>query len=406
MDQIVAAIDIGTTKICTLIAETSGEEQRLRIVGVGVEPSRGMRKGGIASVSEAAEAIAASVEKAERVSGIPVQAAYVGIGGTHLTSVNSRGVAAISRPDRGVSQEDIDRAMQGAKAIAIPHNQVVLHALARDFSIDGNGGIIEPLGMHGYRLEVEAHVVTVSESSLQNLLQCVEAADVQPLGPVPVPIAAAEAVLRQNERESGVVLVDIGGGTTNIAVFIDGHIWHTGALEIGGIHVTNDISFGLRAPFDTAEEIKIARGHASPDRIRVEETIDVASFGEEMPQILSRQFLAEIIQARVEEIFTMVLKQIKHSGYDVLLSAGAVLCGGTSQLPGIREVAKDVLGMPVRIGKPSEIDGLVDTIANPAYATSVGLLRWGLKEMSEPLPLPASGWPERIKKWLKALFPG
>lgn len=406
MDQIVAAIDIGTTKICTLIAEMAEDEKRLRIIGVGVEPSRGMRKGGVASVSEAAEAIAASVEKAERVSGVPVQAAYVGMGGTHVTSVNSRGVAAISRPDRGVSQEDIDRAMQGAKAIAIPHNQAILYALARDFAIDGSGGIIEPLGMRGYRLEVEAHVITVSESALQNLLQCVEAADVQPLGPVPVPIAAAEAVLRENERESGVVLIDIGGGTTSIAVFIDGHIWHTGALEIGGVNVTNDVSYGLRAPFDTAEEIKTARGSANAERVRADETIDVASFGEDMPQILSRQFLAEIIQARVEEIFTLVLKEIKHSGYDVLLSAGAVLCGGTAQLPGIREIARDVLGMPVRIGKPADIEGLVDTIANPAYAASVGLLRWGLREMSEPPPPAPANWAERVKKWLKALFPG
>jgi cell division protein FtsA len=360
----------------------------------------------VVNVSDAAAAIAASVEKAERVSGVPVEAAFVGVGGSHLTSVNSRGIAAIARPERGVTQDDVDRAMQGARAIAIPHNQVVLQALPRGFSIDGNEGITEPLGMHGYRLELEAHVITSSESSLQNLVQCVEAAGVQLLGPVPQPIAAAEATLRQSEREAGVILVDIGGGTTDIAIYIDGCIWHTSVISVGGVNITNDVSYGLRTAFDTAEEIKIAHGHAVPDRVRPDETIDVASFGEEAPQIFARRYLAEIIQARVEEIFGLVLKEIKHSGYDVLLSAGVVLCGGTAQLPGIKEVAKEVLGMPVRIGKPGDIEGLVDSIGTPAYATSVGLLRWGLDDMALPPPPPPSNWQTQIKNWFRGLLPG
>lgn len=405
VDQLLAAIDIGTTKISTLIAEASEDARVLRIVGVGTEPALGMRKGVVVNVPDAAAAIAASVEKAVRVSGIPVEAAYVSVGGSHLTSINSRGVAAISRPDRGVSPEDVERALQGARAIAIPHNQQVVQALPRGFSIDGNDGITEPMGMHGYRLEVEAHVITASEASLQNLRDCVEAAKIEPLGPVPEPIAAARAVLRQNEQEAGVILVDIGGGTTNVAVFIDGCIWHTIVLPLGGTNITNDISYGLRAPFEVAEQIKIAHGHAIPDKVRAEETVDVTAFGDEMPQIASRRFLAEIIQARVEEIFGLVLKEIKHSGYDVLLSAGVVLCGGTAQMPGIKEAAKELLQMPVRIGIPTDLEGLVDTVANPAHATGVGLLRWGTTDMTEPAKV-EERLLDKLKKWGKGILPG
>jgi len=404
VDQLVAGIDIGTTKVCTLIAEASGEGPMLRIIGVGEQAARGMRKGVVVNVAEAAEAIAASVEQAVRVSGVPVDAAYVSVGGTHITSLNSRGVAAITRPERGVTQEDIDRALQGARAIAIPHNQEVIHALPRGYSIDGHDGITDPLGMHGHRLEVEAHVITASEAAIQNLRDCVLAAKVEPLGPVPEPIAAAQAVLRQSEREAGVILVDIGGGTTKIAVFADGCALHTSVIAVGGVNITNDICYGLKAPFEVAERIKIAHGHAIPDKVRPDETVDVTSFGDEMPQIASRRFLAEIIQARVEEIFALVLKEIKHSGYDILLSAGAVLCGGTAQLPGIKEVAREVLQMPVRIGIPTDLEGLTDTIANPAHATSVGLLRWGLGDMSAPPP-EESDWPSRIKRWFANMLP-
>lgn len=404
MDQLVAAIDIGTTKVCTLIAEASGDSPTLRIIGVGTQPARGMRKGVVVNVAEAAEAIAASVEQAVRVSGVPVDAAYVSVGGTHITSLNSRGVAAITRPDRGVTQDDMDRALQGARAIAIPHNQEVIQAMPRGYSIDGHDGITDPLGMHGHRLEVEAHVITASQSAIQNLRDCVLAAKVEPLGPVPDPLAAARAVLRPTEQEAGVILVDIGGGTTKVAVFADGCALHTSVLAIGGGHITNDICYGLRAPFEVAEQIKISHGHAISDKVRPDETVDVTSFGDEMPQIASRRFLAEIIQARVEEIFTLVLKETKRSGYDILLSAGAVLCGGTAQLPGIKEVAREVLQMPVRIGIPTNLEGLTDTILNPAYATSVGLLYWGLSDMSVPPP-EGGGWGDRIKRWLTNILP-
>lgn len=404
MDQLVAAIDIGTTKVCTLIAETSGGSPLLRIIGVGEQPARGMRKGVVVNVSEAAEAIAASVEQAVRVSGVPVDAAYVSVGGTHITSLNSRGIAAVSRPDRGVTQDDIDRAMQGARAIAIPHNQEIIQALPRGYSIDGHDGVTDPLGMHGHRLEVEAHVITASQSAIQNLRDCVLAANVEPLGPVPEPLAAARAVLRPSEQEAGVILVDIGGGTTKVAVFADGCALHTAVIAVGGANITNDICYGLKAPFEVAENIKITHGHAIPDKVRPDETVDVTSFGDEMPQMASRRFLAEIIQARVEEIFVLVLKEIKHSGYDILLSAGAVLCGGTAQLPGIKEVAREVLQMPVRIGIPTDLEGLTDTITDPAHATSVGLLRWGLSDMSI-MPMEESKLADRIKRWLKNILP-
>ncbi len=372
----IVSIDIGTTKICTLVAEAN-ENTSLRIIGVGVSASRGMRKGVVVNVQEATEAIASSVAKAERLSGCKVTSAYISIGGSHIQGVNSRGVVAISRSERGISQHDIDRALDAARAIAIPQSREILHTIPRGFVVDGQDGVRNPIGMQGIRLEVEAHIITASKSSVSNLARCVKEAGIEIDDIILQPLVSGEAVLTDAEREMGVVLADIGGGTTDLAFFLEGSIWHTVVLPTGGEFVTKDVAVGLRTPFATAEDLKIQYGHAQTSSILTDETIEVMSFGDEPRQMISRLQLTDIIEARVEEIFRLVLRETKRLGYDGLLAAGVVLCGGTANLPGIKELGRDTLSLPVRVGKPHDLQGLTDVLEDPAYATAVGLLLWG-----------------------------
>lgn len=374
MTSPVSVLDIGTTKTCALIGEQT-DAGMMRILGAGIAQSRGMRKGVITDVKEAAQAIAEAVEQAKRVSGLPFDSAFVGIAGAHIQSTNSRGVAPINS-GRGVTAEDIDRAMEAAEAIAVPQNREIVHAIPRGYTLDGQDGIKDPLGMAGYRLEVEAHVVTGAASSIQNVLKAVNGAGVNIIDLVLEPIAAGEAVLTSAEKEMGVALADIGGGTTDIAIFIDGSVWHTVILPTGGVHITNDIAVGLRTPFTAAEEIKLNFGHASPSQVSEEETIDIAAFGDEGRRRVSRRQVADIVSARVEEICLMILTEVKRSGYDNLLPAGLVLCGGASELTGIKTFAREILQMPVRVGLPRDIEGFTDRVSKPAFATSIGLLRW------------------------------
>ena len=405
MERSIVSIDVGTTKICTLVAEAD-EYDSLRIVGVGVAPSRGLRKGVVVNVDEATSAISASVERAERQSGYKIEGAYVGVAGGHISSVNSRGVVAASRPERGITQDDIDRALDAAQAIAIPYNREIIHIIPRGFIVDGQDGIRDPLGMVGYRLEVEAHIVTGASASVHNLVKCVQGAGVSVDGLILEPLASGDAVLTSTEREMGVVLADVGGGTTDIAIFIEGSIWHTVVLATGGNHLTNDIAVGLRTPFTAAEEIKKTHGYALADHIE-DEPIDVFAFGDSARQTVSRRFLAEIIEARTEEIFSLILGEIKRSGYDGLLPAGVVLCGGTSDLSGIKELGRNILQLPVRVGSPNHLEGLVDVISSPAYATSVGLLLWGLREEAASHPgKEKEGLRHRIGRWLRSFLPG
>ena len=404
MENTIVGIDVGTTKICTLIGQMS-DGLVPRIIGVGVVPSRGVRKGMIVNVHEATEAIARSVDKAEQTAGIRVEQAYVSISGDHLTSVNSRGVVAISRGERGVVVSDIERALDAAQAIAIPHNQEVLHVIPRNYSVDGQVGIFEPLGMHGFRLEVEAHIITGARSAIQNLTKCIQALDIEVEELVLGPLASGEAVLTETEREMGVVLADIGGGTTDIGIFIEKSVWHTVILPLGGHHLTNDIAVGLRAPYATAEEIKKKYGHARPDSIVDDEMLDIAAFGEQARQQVPRKFLTEIIEARTEEIFELILQEVKRSGYDGLLPAGLVVCGGTADLSGIQELGQQVLGLPVRVGAPRGLRGLVGALNDPAYATGVGLLLWGLRQESALRPRTGRmGLTRKIAQWLRRAF--
>lgn len=376
MDEpIIVAIDIGTTKICTLVGreETPGT---LRILGVGVEPSQGVRKGVVVDMVAASQAVVRSVEKAERTCGLEIDSALVSLAGSHVSSVNSRGVVGVA--GRMIDEGDIARAIDAAKAVNIPHNREIIHIIQRGFSIDGQEGIRKPLGMHGYRLEVETHIITASAASVENLRQCVGAAGVDVTQFVLNPLASAEVVLTETEREMGVVICDMGGGTTDMAIYIGGDVWHTNVLAVGGDHITSDIAHGLRLPITQAEEIKIKHGHAVRDEVPAGESFSIKPFGEEEPVEINRQELAHIIEARVEEMFSLVLQEIKRSGYDGLLPAGMVLTGGSSALPGTRALASQTLNLPVRIAMPENLIGMADKLQSPAYSTSVGLLKWAL----------------------------
>jgi cell division protein FtsA len=406
VERTIVGIDVGTTKVCTLVGEVSDDES-LRIVGVGTVPARGVRKGVIVNVAEATQAIRASVEKAERISGYDIERAHVSLAGAHVSSLNSRGVVAVQRGERGVTQDDVDRALEAARAIAIPHDREVVHIIPRGYIVDGQEGIRDPIGMVGFRLEVEAHIITGAISSIHNLIKCVEDAGVGVDELVLDPLASGESVLSETEREMGVVLVDIGGGTTDIAVFIEGSIWHTTILGVGGNHLTNDIAVCMRMPNAAAEESKVQYGHACPEIIDAAETFQVTAFGDNSPVKVSRRELAQVIEARVEEILSLVMQEIKRSGYDGLLPAGVVLCGGTAQLRGIRELGRRVLKLPVRVGGPDDLQGLTDSIMSPAFSTSVGLIRWGQRQNAVGVR-PSHHGPGiggRFLNWLKALLP-
>ena len=412
MDEIVVGIDVGTTKVCTLVGRV--EEEAIRIQGFGLEPSEGIKKGVIVDLATAAQTITRSVEKAERTSGVEITGAVVSLAGAHVSSVNSRGVAGVS--GEMINEMDVARALDAARAVAIPHNREIIHIIQRGFTVDGQDGITMPIGMHGYRLEVEAHIITAAQATVENLRQCVGTAGVEVLQFVLNPLASGDVVLSDNERQMGVAVCDIGGGTTDLAIYVDGHVWHTMVLAVGGNHITNDIATGLRLPLAQAEEIKKKYGFALKSGVGAEELFSVKAFGEDAPIQISRQDLAHIIEARVEEVFVLILQEIKRSGYDGLLPAGMVLTGGSSALPGIRQLASQVLGLPVRTAGPEKMVGMVDQLKGPAYSTGVGLLHWAAAlSTEETRPTRTGGWRglrienpvnlDPVRDWFKRLLP-
>lgn len=409
MERAIVAIDIGTTKICTLVGQV-GDENVLRVTGVGVVPSRGLRKGVITDIEAASKAIGESVQKAERVAGVTVSEAYVGVGGSHIASQNSPGVVAIGKGDRPVDRGDIERAMEAAEAVAVPHNRRIVHAIPREFHIDGQDGIKNPLGLMGFRLEVEAFIATGAAAALQNLIRCVELNRIAVKDLVVEPLASSEAVLTEEERNQGVAVVDIGGGTTSVAIFVDGSIWQTLVQGVGGNQISNDIAVGLRMPFAAAEEVKIRYAHAVPSAVDERETIEINVFGDDPVHTISRRQLCDIVAARVQEMFEWVSREIKRSGFDGLLSAGIVLTGGSSSLMGIKDVVAKELQLPVRVATPRRLQGLVETISSPAYAASVGLLLWGARaELSvadgRTRATGSEGAYQKLLKWLRILLP-
>jgi len=369
------SIDVGTSKICTTMADIS-DGGSLRIIGVGVTASGGLHKGLVVNINEAKESIRESVRKAEQASGSRVESALVGVTGRHVTSLNNHGVVAITRNDRLVRPDDLKRVLQCARSIRVPNDRKLLHIIPRGYAVDGQTGINNPVGMHGFRLDVETHIITAAVTSVQNLAKCIRGIGIDIEDLILEPLASSEAVLTEDEKQVGVILADIGGGTTDIAVFKDGSIWHTAILPVAGYQLTRDIAIGLGLPFDVAEEMKKRYGSVMPvyeSKLETTSTISEDGHG------VSYQDLCDILRARVEEVIRLILLEMPRSEYETLVPSGLVLTGGSANLSGIEVLGRDILRLPVRVGVPTNMYGIVDTLRDPAYATSVGLLLWGAK---------------------------
>jgi len=376
-ENLIVGLDIGTTKICAIVGAMTDEG--LDVVGIGTSASRGLRKGVVINIESTVNAIRKAIQEAELMAGCEIKSVFAGIAGGHIKGINSQGVIAIK--NREVTTEDVRRVIDAAKALAIPMDREVIHILPQEFIIDDQDGIKEPLGMSGVRLEARVHIVTGAVASAQNIIKSCNKAGVDVGDIVLEQLASSEAVLTPDEKDLGVALVDVGGGTTDIAIFVDGAIKHTSVLSLGGNHLTNDIAVGLRTPTAEAEKIKQVSGCCLASMVGKDETIEVPSVGGREPRILSRQLLAEILEPRVEEIFTLVNREIVKSGFEDLIASGVVLTGGSAILPGMPELAEQIFDLPVRRGKPTDIGGLTDVVNSPIYATGVGLVKYGSRNM-------------------------
>jgi cell division protein FtsA len=408
----VVGLDVGTTKICAVIAEANAAHG-IDIVGVGAAASRGLRKGVVVNIDSTVGAIRQAVAEAEQMAGVEVSGVYAGVAGAHIRGVNSRGAVTVSGKDREVSPADVQRAVETARAINLSQDREIIHVLPQAFVVDDQDGIRAPVGMSGARLEVEVHIVTGAVSSIHNVIRSVNRAGLTVHDIVLEPLASAEAVLSPDEMELGVVLVDIGGGTTDLAFFRDGAVWHSAILPLGGDHVTNDIAVGLRAPVSDAEDLKRRYGCALTSLVSAEETIDVPSMGGRKPRQLSRQILSEIIQPRIEEIITLVAREMVKLGFQDAATAGVVVTGGTAIMEGVPELAEAVFDQPVRRGLPETVGGLADVVKSPIYATGVGLALYGART-GPPAGVnvvPSSGserglggLPRRLMDWFNEIF--
>jgi len=375
--NIITSIDVGTTKICTTLADVD-EAGGIRIIGVGIAPSEGLHKGLVVNINDARESIRESVRKAEHTSGHKIESAYVGVTGRHVTSLNNRAVVAITRNDRLVRPDDLKRVLSSARGVKLANDRKLLHVIPRGYAVDGQSGVRNPIGMHGFRLDVEAHIITAAVTSVQNLIKCIRSIGLDIDDLVLEPLASSEAVLTEDEKQVGVVLADIGGGTTDIAIFREGSIWHTAILPVAGYQITRDIAIGLGLPFDVAEEMKKKYGSVTPvyegkDTHINKDTLLTNGHG------VSHQDLCDIIRARVEEVLRLIVLEMPNSEYESLVPDGLVLTGGSSNLAGIEALGRNTLQLPVRVGLPMNIYGISDVLQDPAYATSVGLLLWGAK---------------------------
>lgn len=464
-DRIIVGIDVGTHKICTIVAEVEPGPSMLNVLGVGTVASEGVTKGLITDIVKASGAIAHSLEAAERQSGCHILSAYVSLSGQHVSSFNSRGLVSVSHPDHVIGADDVERALEAAKAVAVPTGREILHVLPRTYIVDGQEGIKNPVGLSGWRLDVEAHLVTGASNVRENLVRCVQQADVEVDDVVLSPLAGAEAALTEQEKSLGVVYVDVGHGTTDIAIYVEGSVWHTKIVPIGGWHLSNDLSIVFNVSYEAAEALKLQYGravvpgsvpHATPvaqpvngkshpiggtsyvsddghagytngRRERLEGGMIGSSLEDEMletvgldgePKQISRGELNEVMSARFTQLFNMIQEEVRRSGYEGLLPGGIVLSGGVATMPGIEQFARARLKMPVRVGRPRRIGGLGDAFDSPAYATSVGLVLWGLRQMAQPQPgLHGSrGGAGRARndsepggilaKWLRKFLPG
>jgi cell division protein FtsA len=398
----IVGLDIGTSKVVALVGEVN-ESGEVEIVGIGSHASRGLKKGVVVNIESTVQSIQRAVEEAELMAGCQIHSVYVGIAGSHIRSLNSHGIVAIR--DREVQSLDVERVIDAAQAVAIPADQKILHILPQEFIIDNQEGVKDPLGMSGVRLEAKVHLVTCAVNAIQNIEKCVRRCGVEVEDVILEQLASSYAVLSDDEKEVGVCLVDIGGGTTDIAIFTEGAIKHTGVIPIAGDQVTNDIAMALRTPTQHAEEIKIKYACALTQLTGADETIKVPSVGERPPRDLSRQALAEVVEPRYDELFTLIQAELRRSGFEDLIPAGIVLTGGTSKMEGAVELAEEIFHMPVRLGAPNAVSGLMDIVRNPIYATGVGLLNYGQNQgvtaTKSTAIQPELGFVERIKQWFK-----
>ncbi len=392
--QIITGLDIGTTKICAIIAEVTSDKQ-IDIIGIGLSPSNGLRKGIVVDIDKTSKAINAAVEKAERMAGVNVESVFVGIAGSHISSVNSHGVVAVTGQEKEISNSDIQRVLEAAKIIPLSAEEEIIHVLAREFVVDGCPGIKDPLGMSGVRLEVETHIVKGSATSIQNLVKSVLRAGLEVDDIVLEPLASSESVLAEDEKELGVALADIGGGTTDFIVFHEGSISYTSVLPVGGNHVSNDIAVGLRTPVSEAEKLKIKYGSARTANISPDEYIDVLKASGKNKKNIKRKSLCNVIEPRMEELFNLINRELHKAGPRDLTPAGLVITGGASLLEDATDLASNIVDLPVRLGEPEYINGLSDVIDNPVYiqkgekvpkaifSTAVGLVEYGYNYQQE-----------------------
>ncbi len=404
--HLLVGLDIGTSKVVAIVGEVNAEGT-IEISGIGSHPSRGLKKGVVVNIEATVQSIQRAVEEAELMAGCQIHSAYAGIAGSHIRSLNSHGVVAIR--DKEVTQADVERVIDAARAVAIPADQRILHIIPQEFIIDRQEGIQEPVGMAGVRLEAKVHMITGDVSAAQNIIKCVRRCGLEVDDIILEQLASSYAVLTDDEKELGVCLVDIGGGTTDIAVFTEGSIRHTAVIPIAGDQVTNDIAVALRTPTQHAEEIKIKYACALTQLASAEETIEVPSVGDRPPRRLARQTLAEVVEPRYEELLNLVQAELRRSGFEDLIAAGVVLTGGSSRMEGLVELAEEVFHMPVRLGLPQYVSGLADVVRNPIYSTGVGLLLYGLHNAGQrPLEMGGKGglkgvW-QRMKSWFQGNF--
>ncbi|AFJ02033.1 Cell division protein FtsA [Methylophaga frappieri] len=409
--ELIVGLDIGTSKVVAIVAapipDAGPSESQLEIIGIGSHPARGMKKGVVVNIESTVQSIQRAVEEAELMAGCQIHSVFAGIAGSHIRSLNSHGTVAIR--DKEVTQGDLDRVLDAARAVHFPGDQQLLHVLPQEFIIDNQEGIREPIGMSGVRLEAKVHLITGAVSAAQNITKCIERCGLAVDGIILEQMASSYSVLSHDEKELGVCLVDIGGGTSDIAVFVDGAIRHTAVIPIAGDQVTNDIAVALRTPTQYAEEIKIKYACALTQLAREDETIEVPSVGDRAPRQLARQTLAEVVEPRYEELLMLVQAELRRSGFEEMLAAGVVLTGGSAKMEGVIELAEEVFHLPVRLGVPQHVGGLVEVVRNPIHATGVGLLLFGNEQVSTGRSETAisegfKGMLARMKSWFQGNF--
>ncbi len=429
-ERTISAIDVGSSKVVTLIA-TGSRESQLTVVGVSTVPSRGLRKGQVVDIDEAVQAIAQGIEAAERMAGYSITSSFVSVGGSHISSINSRGVVAVAGNDNEITSEDVRRVTEAARAISIPSSREIIHVIPRDFVVDSQEGIKDPVGMTGVRLEVETHIITGAATSMRNLAKCIQQVGIDVEALVFSGLAASEGTLTETEKELGVALIDIGGGTTDVSLFVDGSIAHSVVIPIGGKNITNDLAIGLRGSLESAEKIKLELSRADKKETRIEEEsledrkekrekerkediLDVSKLelAEDLGVLSKKTLVDGIIKPRLTEIFTLVGMEIKRSGYSGLLPAGIVVTGGASETVGLSQVGKEVLRMPVRVATPTGVSGLIEEVTTPAYSGAIGLLLYGDRfapSSNSSLPgMPSLKFKPnfgRVVNWLKSFLP-